>query len=239
MLYKTRGIVLKLTNYRDSSVIAQLFTEQFGLQSYVIHGAKKPKAKIRINMLQPMQLLDLVVSNHSRGGLQRISDLQLAPPFTTIPYEIGKSSVVLFLNEILYKILRHQTEDEPIFQFLFNAISWLDSVEKLPANFHLYFLIRLSRYLGFYPAEKQGGASYFDLKNGVFVRSASQPYILHPPHADWLADLMSLSLEELSQFRIPAADRSFLLEKILDFYRFHMDYLGEIKSHKILEEVLQ
>lgn len=238
MLHKIQAIVLKVTNYRDSSVIAQLFTDKFGLQSYIIHGAKKPKSKIRVNMLQPLQLLNLVANHSPRGGLQRISDLQLALPFSSIPYDIAKTSVVMFLNEILYKILRQQTGDEPIFQFVFNAISWLDSVEKMPANFHLYFLVRLSRYLGFYPRFNRVQHTYFDLRDGVFIKEPLHADVLHPPHSDWLLSLMNQSLEELHLLKIPSSERNFLLQKILTYYQLHMDYLGEIRSHKILEEVL-
>ncbi|RZL99900.1 MAG: DNA repair protein RecO, partial [Pedobacter sp.] len=103
MLQKTRGIVLKTTLYSESSVVAQIFTEKFGIQSYLINGVKKPRAKISMNMLQPLHLVDMVVYHKNNQGIQRVSELRPAPVFSTIPYDIIKSTVTIFLNEVLYK----------------------------------------------------------------------------------------------------------------------------------------
>ncbi|SEL42732.1 DNA repair protein RecO [Parapedobacter koreensis] len=239
MLHKTRGIVLKVTNYSESSVVVQVFTEKFGLQSYIINGARKPKAKISITLLQALHLLDMVVYHRGNTSLQRIAEARQMPHFQTIPYDIAKSTVVLFLNEILYKCLRQQSPDEPLFDYLFNAISWLDTLEKMPPNFHLFFLLKLSRYLGFNPALPKAGQTFFDLKDGVFCHTLpAHSLVLQDPHSAQLATLLGCSFDELAAVRIPLADRRLLLDKIIDFYRLHIDHLGEIKSHEVLEEVL-
>src|SRR5215475_10195580 len=111
MLHKTRGIVFKTTEYGESSVIVQVFTEKWGLQSYIINGVKKPKAKISRNMLQPLHLLDMVVYHKAAGSVQRISELKNAPVLQSIPYDVIKSSMAMFLNEVLYKCIRQQTAD--------------------------------------------------------------------------------------------------------------------------------
>jgi DNA repair protein RecO (recombination protein O) len=171
MLHKTRGIVFKVTDYAESSVIVQVYTEKFGMQSYIVNGAKKPKAKIHRNMLQPLHLLDMVVYHKNNGSVQRIAELKNSPMLQSIPYDIIKSSLTMFLNEVLYKSIKQQHSDEALFGFIFNAIELLDHQNTNPANFHLLFLIRLSRYLGFYPDKnKPDGADYFDMKNGVFIR---------------------------------------------------------------------
>src|SRR5690554_2196617 len=238
MLEKTRGIVLKLTNYGDSSVVAQIYTESFGLQSYMVHGAKKPKAKIRINMLQPLRLLDMVVMHKSNSDLQRIAELKMSPAFHSIPYDMAKSSVVMFLNEVLYKVLRHQDADPPLFQFIFHAISWLDSSERMPANFHLYFLMRMTRFLGFQPDRRDRGSLYFDLRDGLYLRLApAHPHVLSEPYASYFEDLAAQPMEELHHIRIPKEQRRYLLEKIVEYYRLHVS-LSEIKSQAVLETVL-
>ncbi|HEY1023883.1 MAG TPA: DNA repair protein RecO, partial [Sphingobacteriaceae bacterium] len=103
MLHKTRGIVFKTTDYSESSVVVQVFTEKFGLQSYLINGVKRPKAKIRSNILQPLHLLDMVVYHKPAGNIQRVAEVRQVPVFQTIPYDVVKSSLVLFLNEVLHK----------------------------------------------------------------------------------------------------------------------------------------
>lgn len=239
MLYKTRGIVLKYTNYAESSVVVQLFTEKFGLQSYIINGARKPRAKIGVMLLQPLFLLDMVVYHNEKNSLQRIAEARQQPHFQTIPFDIHKSAVLLFLNEILYKSLRQQAADEPLFDYVFNAVAWLDSTTKMPPDFHLYFLLRLSKFLGFNPAPPKPRHPYFDLKDGVFCQTLPpHPFVLETAHAAHFAALLSCSLDGLASLRISLADRRFLLSKVVDFYRLHIDSLGEIKSLAVLEEVL-
>src|ERR1700712_2197007 len=135
MLHKTRGIVFKTTDYGESSVIVQVFTEKCGLQSYIINAVKKPKAKISMNMLQPLHLLDMVVYHKNTGQVQRITELKNSPVLLSIPYDVIKSCVAIFLNEVLYKAVRQQSPDENLFDFVFNAIEWLDHQNKSVATF--------------------------------------------------------------------------------------------------------
>ncbi|MDQ1148305.1 DNA repair protein RecO [Sphingobacterium zeae] len=155
MLNKTRAVVLKTTNYSESSLVAQLYTEHFGMQSYLIAGARKPKGKIKANILQPLHLLEIVATHKDNGSLQRISEARQAPALQEIPYDIVKSSLALFLNEILYKILKEQEHDSYLFEFIHQSILWLDQSHSNLANFHLVFLIKLTRFLGFYPAKSK------------------------------------------------------------------------------------
>ena len=239
MLHKTRGIVLKCTNYSESSVVAQVFTEKFGLQSYMVNGARKPKAKIGNTVLQPLHLLDMVVYHRANASLQRISEAHQKPPFHTIPYDIVRSAVALFLNEVLYKCLRQQSADEPLFNFVFNAVSWLDNAEKMPPNFHLLFLLKLSRYLGFHPVPQKPGQVFFDIKDGVFCcHLPPHPLVLEQPYTSLFANLLATSFDKPEALQLSLADRRFLLGRILEFYQFHVDNLGEVKSRDVLEAVL-
>lgn len=239
MLHKTRGIVLKTIDHGETSVICQIFTDKFGLQSYIIHGAKKSKAKININILQPLHLLDMIVYHKNNGAIQRVSEARQFPLFHSIPYELEKSAIALYLTEVLFKCLKQQSADQYLFEYVYSAVCWLDSTSLAPANFHLYFLLRLSKFLGFYPAFPKANQHYFDLKDGVFCSHAPHhPLVLQEPHTSQWASLLSSSFETLSSVRIPLADRRLLLKSIIDFYRLHIDGFGEIKSHLILEEVL-
>jgi DNA repair protein RecO (recombination protein O) len=201
MLHKTRGIVLKTTPYSESSVVVQIFTEKFGLQSYLVNGVTKPKAKIRLNMLQPLHLLELVVYHKSNGNLQRISELRNQPVLQNIPYDLIKSSLALFINEVLYKSLKMHYEDEAMFNFIFTSVELLDKSHEGMANFHLYFLIKLTKYLGFYPDRTlERNAFFFDLKDGVYA--VSQPphlYILDESLTKDFALLINATFENLPQ----------------------------------------
>ncbi len=240
MLHKTRGIVFKTTDYGESSVIVQVFTEKFGLQSYMVNGAKKPKAKIGRNMLQPLHLLDMVVYHKNTGNVQRIKELKNSPQLQTIPYDVIKSSLAIFLNEVLYKALKQQAADESSFDFVFSAIEWLDHQTEGLANFHLLFLIQLTRYLGFYPDRYLAGeADYFDLKNGVFCRYKPDSVLyLSPPYTQKFAALLQCSFENMAQLKLNNDDRRYLVQKLLEYYALHVEGFGNVRSHEVLEEVL-
>lgn len=240
MLHKTRGIAFKTTGYGESSVVVQVFTEKFGLQSYIINGAKKPRAKIAANMLQPLHLLDMVVYHKETGNVQRIKELKNSPALQSIPYDVIKSSVVLFLNEVLYKAVKQQSPDENLFDFVFSAIEWLDQQDGGIANFHLLFLVRLTRYLGFYPDRYLAGeADYFDLKNGVFSKYKPDSVLyLSPPHTQNFTNLLQGTFENIGAIKLTNDDRRYLISKLLDYYALHIEGFGNIKSHEVLEEVL-
>lgn len=240
MLHKTRGIVFKTTDYGESSVVVQVLTEKFGLQSYMINGAKKPKAKIPRNMLQPLHLLDMVVYHKSTGSVQRIKELKNLPVLQSIPYDVIKSSLVLFLNEVLYKAVKTQSEDGHLFDFVFSAIEWLDHQSEGLANFHLLFLTQLTRYLGFYPDRSQApGSDYFDLRNGIFCRYKPGGVLyLSPPHTQNFVKVLQCSFENSARLKLSNDERRFLLQKLLEYYALHIESFGSVRSHEVLEEVL-
>lgn len=240
MLHKTRGIVFKTTDYGESSIIVQVFTEKFGLQSYIVNGAKKPKAKIPKNMLQPLHLLDMVVYYKNTGNVQRIKELKNSPVLQAIPYDVIKSSLAIFLNEVLYKAVKAQSADENLFGFVFSAVEWLDHSSEGLANFHLLFLIQLTRYLGFFPDRNlAGNADYFDLQNGNFCNyKPDNTLYLSPPHTQNFSQLLQCSFENSAQVRLTNDDRRYLIQKLLDYYALHIESFGNIRSHEVLEEVL-
>lgn len=240
MLHKTRGIVLKVTDYQEASVIVQLFTEKFGMQSYIINGVKKPKAKISRNMLQPLHLLDMVVYHKPTGGVQRVKELKNSPVLQTIPYNVVKSSIVLFLNEVIYKSIKQQSPDEQLFDYIFNSIEWLDNRAEHLVNFHLVFLTGLMRYLGFYPDNSDGtGADYFNMSDGVFTRyKPESSQFLSPPHTQNFNKLLKYSYEDMQQLKFTKDERRYLINKLMDYYAMHVEGFGNIRSNEILEEVL-
>jgi DNA repair protein RecO (recombination protein O) len=240
MLHKTRGIVFKATDYGESSVIVQIFTEKFGLQSYIINGAKKPKAKIGRNMLQPLHLLDLVVYHKNTGSVQRISELKNNPVLQSIPYDVIKSCIAMFLNEVLYKAIKQQSAEENIFDYVFSAIEWLDHQPGNVVNFHLLFLTRLTRYLGFYPDRFLiGNADYFDLKNGIFSKYKPDSVLyLSPPHTQNFSLLLQSNFENIQQLKFSNDERRYLVQKLMEYYALHIEGFGNIRSGDVLEEVL-
>lgn len=240
MLHKVRGIVLKTTMYSESSVVVQVFTDKFGIQSYLINGVKKPRAKIPMNTLQSLHLLEMVVYHKMNAQLQRVAESRPSPVFVSVPYDVIKNSMVQFLNEVLYKSIRQQQADENLFNFIYNAIAWLDQSEHADVNFHLAFLLKLSRFLGFAPSPKtRDDQRFFDLQEGNFtsVRPV-HPNFIHESDADYFIRLFSSPFEKINEIKIENNVRRHLLDKILVYYALHTASFGQIKSHQVLEDVL-
>jgi DNA repair protein RecO (recombination protein O) len=156
MLHKTRGIVFHVTDYSETSVVARIYTEVFGIQSYLLKGAKRKKNKLHSGILQPMSLLEMEVYHKDHGGLQYATELNNNPPFTGIPYDMVKSSIVLFLNEIAYKSIREEEGNPLLFDFLHHTMLWLDAMDPVHPDFHLVFMVQLTRFLGFFRMACQG-----------------------------------------------------------------------------------
>src|ERR1700682_5759184 len=120
MLHKTRGIVLHTTDYAESSLIVKIYTELYGMQSYLINSVRRPKAKINSNLFQPLTLVELVVYHKHTGNLQRLKEISSNPQLVSIPYFTVKTSVAMFLNEVIYYSIREEEANSDMFRFLFN-----------------------------------------------------------------------------------------------------------------------
>lgn len=239
MLYKTRGIVIHTIKYSDTSVIAKIYTEKFGLRSYLIRGVRSKKAKIRAAQLQHLNLLNLVVYEKGNDGLQNLKEMEVAYQYNSIPLNVIKGSVILFLNEVLYKSLHEEVANQSLFNYLFDALVQFDKTGQAFQDFHLLFLVSLSKYLGFYPRKNYSTRNkFFDLQEGFFISEK-------PLHSNFLQPGMAAKLNHALESKDLTAnifentkDRNLFMEELLSFYRLHIPVFGEIKSHGVLHEVL-
>ncbi len=240
MLVKTQGIVLKTFSYSESSVIAKVYTEHFGLKSYLIHGVRKRKAKTKANNLQLLSLLDLEVYNRANKDLQHIKELKSAYLFQTLPYDIRKSSIGLFINELIYNSIREEEANSSLFHFLLNSIQLLDLVNDNFSTFHLHFAIQLTKYLGFGPAELTYHPDYvFDLADGKFHRLATGGlYCLNKEESLFFFQATSFSFDKFQEMSFLKSLRKAVLEKVLTYYQLHLPEFKSLHSHEVLEHVL-
>ena len=231
MLHKTRGIALNYIRYRESSIIAKVYTEAFGIQSYIVNGVRSSKSKMnRIALFQPLTLLDMVVYHKSKEAtIHRISEIKCYSPFQSLPYDVFKSSLALFVTEILGKTLREEEPNEPLFQFIEDSVLYLDEAENGFENFHIQFLLQYASYLGF------GVETIADLEGE-----------LKENHFPQIADAKELSATDYLlqnpygiEVALDRTRRVDILEKLIFFYKIHMDTLGEIRSLEVLREVLR
>jgi DNA repair protein RecO (recombination protein O) len=242
MYLSTRGIVFRQIKYSDSSLVVRILTEETGLRSFIIKGARGPKAKIKASLFQPLTLLDLVVIQKEKNDLHHIRDARVAYPYQSIHLDIRKSSILLFLNELLYKSIQEETVNAELFQFIFDHLVLLDQTEENPANFHLLFTIHLTHNLGFFPHGKYlNENSVFDLVEGQFVQTEALPAenFITGQNCAWFSKLLGTPPGKFFTMPVPSSVRSDLLEKILRYYHLHLPLAGEFKSHIVLHDVLQ
>lgn len=240
MLFTTKGIVLHHFKYSEKSVIAKIYTEKFGLQSYILNGVRSAKSKNKAVYLQPLSLVEITANYKEKKGLQQVKNIQLSVPYNSIPFNIGKTSIAFFLAEILYKSIREEETNYTLFEFLFNALQVLDLKDNGYANFHLIFMAQLCHFLGIPPQNKKIVASniYFDLQEGVFM-SVKPPHqaFINSPNSNLLILVLNTELNN-NDLSLSYSDRKIVLTTLLDYYNLHLSNFDNLKSLAVLEEVL-
>ena len=241
MLTKTQAIVLHSLKYGETRLIVDMFTRSQGRQSFIVSIPKSVKGKIKKQLFQPLTLLEIESDLRPKLQLQKLSDVRLASPFSSIPFDPNKLSISLFIAEFLYYALRSEQHNEPLFDYIVNSIQWLDAQTDRFANFHLVFLMRLSRFLGFYPnLDHYQTGDYFDLRESIFL---STPPVhrdfLYPQEAEKIQLMMRMDFPTMHLFRMSHQERNRLLEVSLIYYRLHLPDFPELKSVSVLQELYQ
>jgi DNA repair protein RecO (recombination protein O) len=185
-------------------------------------------------------LLDLVIYRKEKRDIHHIKEVKTAYPFSSIPFDIRKSSLVVFMNEVLLKSIKEEEENKGLFRFLFNSIQILDIKKEGIAKFHLLFLIQLSKFLGFFPENNfSKDISTFDLQEGKFIKKTEPNDIMMPlPFSQYLFQLSTLSYDTCENLKIPGNLKNDFLDYLLKYYRIHLPDFGELKSHIVLREVM-
>jgi DNA repair protein RecO (recombination protein O) len=239
MLQTTRGIVFQQLKYGESSIIVRIYTESLGLQSYMIRGFRRKSSRIRPAHLQHLTLVELEVNQRDNKSLQHLKELRVVFPYSTLPFDVKKSAVAVFLNEILNKTIREEEANPGLFRFLESSFQFLDTMTGSISLFHHAFLIRLSKFLGFFPKDNYTPErSGFNLLEGEFTSGTGPKNTIAPPDiGKSLHRLLNLDFERMGTLRLKSSVRQELLEMLLNYYRHHVPGLTSIKSAEILKEV--
>ena len=228
MLYSTQGIVFGSTKFKESSIIVRIYTEQFGMQSYVVNGVRSNKSKGKSALYQPLSLLDMTVYHKQGKDIQRISEAKFAHTYHSLPFDPFKRTIGIFLTEVLGKVLRQESHNSSVFRFIFHSLELFDTQVMNVQNFHLQLLIKVTHQIGFGPED---GPDFVQQINeaGYSVTIDQQEELL-------LTQLMGQSYGY--NLAVGNETRRTLLDHILKFYQIHLGSMGEIKSLKVLKEVL-
>jgi DNA repair protein RecO (recombination protein O) len=220
MLHKTKGIILHTLKYGDTSLIAHIYTRDFGRQSYLIKGVRSKSSKMQAAYFQPLTILELQVDHKTNREIQRIHDIKELHPFFHIRTDIVKSTIALFIGEILYRSLKEAEGNHQLFDYIENSIMLLDVSENGFVNFHLIFLLQFTRFLGIFP-ENNTELDQYQPEN-VSIS---------------LMDLLTYSLQDMDKLKLKNSERNQLILAVIEYYYYHLEGMGKISSLEILHEV--
>lgn len=246
MIEKTSGIVLHQLRYTDSKVIVTMFTELHGTLSFMVRIPHSRRSAMHNVLLSPLSLLEAEIDYQESAQLQRLMEVRVSEPYQSLPYNPMKQTIALFLAEFLYYSLREEHANPELFAYLSHSLLWLDSRTQGYANFPLTFLIRLSRFLGFWPnvdtASRSGNArqaQVFDLVEAEMKTALpAHGSYLRPEEAALVPLLLRMDYATMHLFRFSREQRARLMQVLNDYYRLHVPHFPELKSMAILREVL-
>ena len=238
MIVKTKAIVLSTIKYQEKSLIVKCFTQSSGVKSYFVPTAFSKRRSAGDNKsiayFQPMSILEIEANHKNKPKLEHFKEVKVSIPYQTISFDIIKSTIVLFLSEILHHSIREEEENESLFIFLETAFVWLDTHDEV-TNFHLIFLLELTKFLGFYPDNTEIHLPYFDIQEGHFTKyqgincTSENESVL-------LKKLLELKFDSSQKF-FNSIERQQLLKLLIEYYSIHLVGFKKPKSLEVLKEV--
>ncbi|WP_136482086.1 DNA repair protein RecO [Cognatitamlana onchidii] len=237
MQVSTKAIVLSKIRYRDHDLIVKCYTEERGVLSFLLRGVlKSRKSSVKIGYFQPLTQLNIIVNYKPNKSLQTIKEVKVFSIYESLHANILKGSIVLFLSEILSSVLQEEEKNEILYSFIENTFLWLDTQDNF-SNFHLLFLLKLTRYLGFYPDEKNDGYPIFNLEEGKFELKPTSKYYLSGENLLVLKQLLGTTFDALSNIKLKSKQRQSFLSMILLYFELHLGSFKLPKSLQVFNQV--
>ena len=239
--YKSRAIVLHTIKYGDNGHIVHLYTEALGRRSYYVGGLRNGRLTVGRNKiaLQPLTVVDIVGYPGQRSDLHRLREASTPYLLASLPFDVRKSAIALFMAETVYRIVREEGPNPLFFDFFEGAIKALDEATDGVANFHIYFLLEMTRFMGYYPSDNYSPGAFFDLSRGEFVviKPHDPDVYMDRRESEILASFIGRSLGEVLCIAMGRAERVALLGGLIRFLSYHHDSAYKISSIKILGEI--
>ena len=236
--YKARGVVLGTLKYGEKGVIVHLLTDVCGRQSYMIQGVRPTAKGSKMALLQPMFTLEFEGLTSSKMSMHRMKDMVPGMVLHSTPFDVRKSTMALFMAEVLYRLVKESEESSSLFEFVWASIAALDALEEGIANFHLWFLANLSRPLGFSPDNEYSDGAWLDIRDGHFTPNALIPsFALSPENARILHDMLECDVRYLGEIGLNRTERVDFLEAMLRYYSYHLESIRQVESIRVLREV--
>jgi len=238
MHHTTEAIVLQLYPYKDNGAVVKLYSKNKGLISCWASSIHKKSSKTKVNLLQPLSIIKIEINDKENNSLIQLKEIETSVQTHGISLHIEKSTIAIFLSELLIKLLKESSTDESFYEFIRASILLLNETNEKCANFHILFMIVLADHFGLLPkGDYSPNTSYFNLKDGVYQSIAPMhPHFIYPAESEWLSRLSSYKLEDFYKPSIPSASRKILLRGLLEYFELHLA-ITPLKSHLVLEEI--
>ncbi len=242
MIHKTRAIAIHTIRYSDNSIIAYVYSESHGRLSIMVHNAfGKRKGSGNAVFFQPLNLIDIIFYKKENQSIAKLKEVSSNLITNTIAFDPVKRVIALFLGEIIYKTVKEEVANPAMFHFLIHSIQILDVLHKGSSNFHLVFMMQLTRQLGFFPGNQRNESNpYFDLKNGVFVHSEPpHPLFIGKSNSELFDKVLQTTFENVESLHLSHIQRNAIIKDLLSFYQVHLGSVSDIKSLSVLSEVFK
>ncbi len=239
MIVNTTAIVIHSIRYGEADLIVTLFTKESGLKTYLIRGVlKSRKGKIRSSFFQPLTILDVEAVHRNKGTLERLKDVKLVSQYQTLHTDFVKSAIVFFISDVLKSSILEEEANIDLFTFLETALLWLDHHDDI-YNFHIAFLIELSKFLGFFPDLSQLDSTYFNMQDGVFQSDSDNIYCVEGDHIFKFKEFLGTTFEANMKIKLTKKTRSDIIAMLLVYFELHLHGFKKPKSLSVLNEIFK
>ena len=237
MIVNTKGIVFSALKYGEADLIVKCFTEKSGLKTYLLRGVlKSKKGKFKASLFQPLTQLEIVANHKDKGTLEYMNQAKILRHYQSLHTDVVKSTVVMFLSEVLRNAVKEEEANPHLYYFLENVLTWFDEHEKT-ANFHLLFLLKLTRYLGFYPDDSEKEKPVFNLIDGTFQDVETNNDCIFDENVLILQQLLGIDFDGLTAIKLNKNSRSGFLLMMVKYYEIHLQGFHKPKSLTVLNEI--
>lgn len=235
MIYKTEAIVLTTRKFRESSLLATLYTRERGRQNYIVKGFRSAKARKKHSYFQPLSIINIVCYHKDGRELQYINETSLSYFYQALQTNPVKITLGLIMAEIIYTTVREEEQNDPLFTFIKQCLVWLDQQEKQLINSFIWFLLHLTRYLGFMPSDQVRNPDlpiFFEPASGSFTNA---PTAGTGDHQLW--QFLNHSLDTATEVRFNRTEKREMIHSLFQYYQLHIENFREPESLKVFEEV--
>ena len=237
MIVTTKAIVLNSIKYGDNSLIVKCYTKDEGTKSYLLRGIlSSKKGKLKTAYFQPLTQLKITANHNNKGNLNSVKEVQIINHYKSIFTNITKQSIAFFLSEILVFSIQEEEENIDLYEYIETALIWLDSHQKT-TNFHLLFLLNLTKYLGFYPETKHSKYNYFDLSEGRFLQHPPKFHYISGTDLNEFKKILGINFEALDKIKFNAKSRQQVLTILIQYFELHLIGFRKPKSLDVLKTI--